>query len=84
MKSNPLNRFMLATLTFDNTGLGHGLYTEAIPLQQIGSLEITRATSIEFNHAGQQWEVKDLEGTILFRNASRSICLAWEHQRFNR
>lgn len=75
---------MITTLTFDNTGLGHCLYTEAIPLQHIGSLEITRATSIEFNHSRQQWEVKDTGNNVLFSNPSRSICLAWEQQQFNR
>ena len=71
------------TLTFDSSGKGHGLYTEVIDLASIGSLEIHRATTIEFNNGSQAWEVKDNDGEILFGNPSRSACLEWEHQRFN-
>jgi hypothetical protein len=74
---------MIATLTFDTTGNGHGLYTEAIPLQSIGDLDISRATEIEFNHTAQQWEVMDRRDKVLFANPSRSVCLAWEHQHFS-
>ena len=35
-------------LTFDREGTGHCLYTEAIPLQSLGTLEVRRATHIEF------------------------------------
>ena len=71
-------------LTFDPTGAGHTLYTELVDLRSIGPLEITRATSIEFRAADQKWEVKDATGKVLFSNASRAVCLAWEQQRFNR
>ncbi len=72
-----------AVLTFDSSGEGRCLYTELIDLASIGSLEITRATSIEFNNTTQQWEVRQ-DGTVIFKNCSRAICLAWEHQHFNR
>ena len=71
------------TLTFDSSGTGRGLYTEAIDLAAIGALEIHRATTIEFNNARQGWEVRDNGGGILFANPSRSACLEWEHERFN-
>ena len=71
------------TLTFDPTGAGHGLYTEVIDLSSIGSLEIHRATTIEFNNATQLWEVKDNDGAILFGDPSRSACLGWEHRSFS-
>lgn len=71
-------------LTFDPSGQGSCLYNELIDLQSLGSLEITRATQIEFNPATQQWEVKDTNNKILFAHPSRSLCLAWEHQHFNR
>ncbi len=71
------------TLTFDPTGTGRGLYTEVIDLAAIGTLQIQRATTIEFNHATQAWEVKDNAGEIRFADPSRSVCLAWEHQHFN-
>ena len=71
-------------LKFDTAGTGHCLYTEVLDLNSIGSLQMQRATNIEFNQRTQQWEVKDLQEKILFSNASRSVCLAWEHQKFNR
>ena len=74
---------MNPVLTFDVDGNGHCLHTDAIPLQSLGTLEISRATTIEFNPANQQWEVKDAEGVILHSNPSRSCCLAWEVERFN-
>ncbi len=74
---------MNPVLTFDANGTGHCLHTDAIPLQTLGTLEVHRATSIEFNSAVQQWEVKAGDGAILFTNPSRSCCLAWEVDRFN-
>ena len=75
---------MKSTLTFDLSGRVHCLYTEAINLQQLGTLDITRATSIEFNAENQKWEVKDTAGSILYSNPSRSRCLDWELDHFNR
>jgi hypothetical protein len=72
-----------AVLTFDASGSGSCLYTELIDLQQLGSLKIERASTIEFNESGQVWEVR-AEGELLFSNRSRAVCLAWEHQYFNR
>ena len=71
-------------LTFDSRGQGHALYTEAIDLGALGRLEIQRATTIEFHNQRQVWEVKDLEGEILFTDPSRLACLHWEHEQFNR
>ena len=74
---------MNPVLTFDVDGTGHCLHTDAIPLQSLGTLEVQRATSIEFNSAVQQWEVKDATGLTLHSDPSRSCCLAWELDRFN-
>ena len=74
---------MNPVLTFDVDGTGHCLHTDAIPLQSLGTLEISRATSIEFNPAVQQWEVKDATGVTLHSDPSRSCCLAWEIEHFN-
>ena len=67
----------------DSSGDGHCLYTELIDLRQLGQLQITRATTIEFNHQASEWEVKDSQNKLLFHHASRSTCLAWEQQHFN-
>ncbi len=67
-------------ITFNEAGAGSCLYTELIDLQQIGRLEVTRATTIEYNNKSQFWEVKNLKGTVLYFSRSRTACLAWEHQ----
>jgi hypothetical protein len=72
-----------SVLTFKPDGIVVGLYTEAIPLTEIGALKINRLTAIEFNDSVQSWEVKDRAGTVLFSDASRERCLEWEHERFN-
>ena len=74
---------MNAVLTFKPDGIVTGLYTEAIPLDDIGVLEIHRITEIVFNRGTQKWEVKDMEQKVLFRNRSRQRCLDWEHRHFN-
>lgn len=73
-----------AVLKFDPAGNGHGLFTEAIDLSSLGTLEIVRASSIEFNNSTQQWEFKSADGELHFSHASRQACLDWEHQYFNR
>lgn len=74
---------MNPVLTFDVEGVVRCLHTDAIPLQSLGTLEVQRATSIEFNSAVQQWEVKEADGVILHSDPSRSCCLAWEIEHFN-
>jgi hypothetical protein len=75
---------MIHVLKFDTQGLGHCLYTEVVNLAAIGELQIARAASIEFNHQSKQWEVRDSENQLLFTHVSRSLCLDWELQYFNR
>jgi hypothetical protein len=74
---------MQAILTIDPQGIITGLYTELIELNQLGRLEITRASTIEFNPTNQQWEARDAVGTLLFRDPSRSRCVGWEIEHFN-
>ena len=70
-------------LHFAPDGTGAGLYTEAIDLQQIGRLDMNRASHIEFNSESQQWEVYDFTGRWLFADPSRATCLQWERRHFN-
>jgi hypothetical protein len=78
-------------IRFEQDGTGHCLYSEAIDLASIGSLEITRASTIEFNDFAQEWEVwvhtpqcpPDAQ-VCAYRSPSRAACLAWEHDFFNR
>ena len=70
---------MNTVLTFNTNGTGSCLYTELIDLYSIGRLEVSRASTIEFNNQTQRWEVKDRRGTLLFFARSRQACLEWEH-----
>ena len=76
-------------LTFTPSGEVVGLYTEVIPLTELGTLHIERWTLLEFNNTTEEWEVKRLtkEGlpdpTVLFSHSSRQACLHWEHWQFN-
>lgn len=72
-----------AVLTFNPDGTAVGLYTEAIPLQELGRLSIRRATTIEFDDAIQQWVVRDPAGSELFHAPGRQQCLDWERDFFN-
>jgi hypothetical protein len=80
-KSKRMNTHIIS---FKNDGSAHCLWTEALPLHEIGKLKITRASTIEFNNTNQRWEVKDGKKKIRFFAKSRALCLAWEHQQFNR
>ena len=57
-----------------------GLWTDAIPLQEIGALKMTRASNVEFNESTQQWEVRLASNPdrVAFANPSRAKCIAWE------
>ena len=65
-------------LTVDETGRAYCLYSEVIDLSQLGSLEIERASTIEFNGQRQKWEVRNRKRVTLFTDWSRQNCLGWE------
>jgi hypothetical protein len=71
---------MNTTISINIDGTAQWLWTEALPLDELGRLEIHRASNLEFNNATQQWEVKDRRGHMRFFSKSRSACLEWEHQ----
>jgi len=70
----------IATIRFDQAGQGHCLYTEEVDLATIGQLQVHRATRVEFNNARQAWQVKDLDGSLLYCSPSHTTCLDWERQ----
>jgi hypothetical protein len=69
---------MNITISFTPEGTAQCLWTEALPLHELGRLEIHRASHIEFNNAAQHWEVMDQNGRVRFIARSRSACLEWE------
>jgi hypothetical protein len=71
---------MNINISFNIDGTAQRLRTEALPLHELGRLEITRASNIEFNNAEQKWQVRDQKGIIRFIARSRSACLEWEQQ----
>ena len=66
-------------ISFKPDGTAQCLWTEVLPLHELGRLEIHRATNIEFNNADQNWEVIDRRGRARFIARSRSACLEWEN-----
>ena len=66
---------MNITISFTPEGTAQCLWTEALPLHQLGRLRITRASNIEFNNGTQHWEVKDRKGKVRFIARCRSARL---------
>jgi hypothetical protein len=73
---NPMN----IHISFNPDGTALCLWTEAVPLHELGLLKITRASNIEFNNTTQHWEVIDRKGRVRFIARSRAACLEWEHE----
>ena len=71
---------MKITISFTPEGTAQCLWTEALPLHELGRLQVTRASNVEFENAAQQWEVIDRKGHVRFFSKSRSACLEWEQQ----
>ena len=67
-------------ISFKPDGTAQCLWTEALPLHELGRLEITLASNIEFNNTTQHWEVKNRKGRVRFIASSRSACLEWEQE----
>jgi hypothetical protein len=69
------------SMTFTPDGTGHCLYHEEIDLHELGSLECTRASNVEFDPGTQCWAVT-LPGAdrAMFSSPSRQACLDWERE----
>ena len=74
------------TLTFRADGTARTLWTDALPLQELGRLFVHRASWIDFNEHTQQWEVRltPHADKAVFTHASRAECITWEHQHWNK
>lgn len=75
MKESPVH-----VITFEGNGTARCLWTEAVPLHELGRLEIHRASTIEFNNGAQHWEVRGPNGSPYFFSRSREECLDWERR----
>jgi hypothetical protein len=67
-------------ITIAPDGTVRCLWTDAIPLQVLGRLEVQRASTIEFDPSAQRWEVRlaSKPEVVAFSHASRETCLDWE------
>src|SRR5712664_107885 len=72
-------------ITFGSDGTARCLWTEAVPLHELGRLEIQRASTVEFDDVKQQWEVRLASNpdVVAFSNASRETCLNFERKTLN-
>jgi len=75
---------MTINISFKPDGTAQCLWTEAVPLHELGRLEITRASNIEFNNQTQHWEVIDRKGQVRFFAKSRVACRDWEGENLQR
>ncbi len=72
-------------ITFAPDGTARCLWTEALPLNEIGRLDIQRASTVEFDLTTQQWEVRLASNpeVVAFSHSSRETCLQWERNTIN-
>ena len=71
-------------LSFAPDGTARVIFNEAFLLESLGSLSITRASTIEYNDRAQVWEVRfPGSAQVAFRSTSRAECLEWENNAVN-
>ena len=73
-------------LTFEDDGGCHTLWTDKLPLSDLGTLRVRRASWIDFNEHTQRWEVRfdPHSDDPVFTHPSREECLRWENEKLNR
>ncbi len=67
-------------MTIAPDGTARCVWTEAVPLHELGRLKLQRAFSVEFDNEAQAWRVFDPAGDCLYCSPSRETCLAWEQK----
>jgi hypothetical protein len=66
-------------LSFKPDGTARLLWTDALPLAALGSLQVERASTIEFNNNSGMWEVRLGNDPLpKFMARSRQACIDWE------
>jgi len=73
-------------IQFGTDGTGYAVYTEALPLAELGQLSMRRASSVEYNETKQKWEVRLTSNPdqVAYSHESRSECIRWEIETLNR
>jgi hypothetical protein len=72
-------------IRFDLDGSAVCLWSEAAGLPELGKLDITRASSVEFDPVLQLWHViLSGDAHVSFSSASRAECIRWEIETINR
>jgi hypothetical protein len=61
-------------------GTAQCIWSETLPLYELGRLEIQRVCSVEFDNKVQAWRVFNRHGECLYCSPSREKCLAWERK----
>ena len=72
-------------ISFGPGGTARCLWTEAVPLHELGRLDIHRASTVEFDDVKKQWEVRLASNpdVVAFSDPSRETCLQWERKTLN-
>ena len=72
-------------ITFAPNGTARCLWTEAVPLHELGRLDVERASTVEFQPSTQQWGVRLASNpdVVAFSHSSRETCLEWERKTLN-
>ena len=72
-------------ITFAPDGTARCVWTEAVPLHELGRLDVQRASTVEFNCRNQTWEVRLASNpeVVAFSHPSRETCLHWERNTIN-
>ena len=72
-------------ITFAPDGTARCLWTEAVPLHELGRLAVKRASTVEYEPAKQRWEVRPASEpeVVAFSHPSRETCLEWERNTIN-
>ncbi len=60
-------------IRFDPDGTATALWTEVLPLADLGDLQVNRASEIEYNNFSGMWECR-INGEILCLSRSRQFC----------
>jgi hypothetical protein len=72
-------------ITFPEDGTATTLWTDHIPLADLGHCRVRRASWIDWNEHTQRWEVRfdPHADDPVFSDPSREVCLAWENEQLN-